>query len=172
MSLIELAKAADLYDRNSIAIAASRWLAGPGASFLRLKRSEVSAIRRVIGECKTSESIHEVLATHLTLLTERRKGSSTWSRTGIDGKTMQQSLFCAMKAGADDPMAGDASDRAAWGRIKLRLDRTLNADEMKNFENHRRTMACFEFLDDLIRHHQASKTKKELTTLWRQPQVS
>ena len=161
MSVAELARAAALYRHEAVAAAARKWLAGPGASFLGLKPSEISSLRRVVTGAATVEKISEKIETHLKALAKRRKGASRWDKVVTGDMTLLDSLLAALKDSAEAACPGPSESDPGWRRVAAHLDRSLAGEQRQLVDSNRRAKACLEFLDYLIRLHQAREHWKE-----------
>lgn len=162
MSLIELARIAGLYDRDAIAAAARAWLAGPGAPFLGLKRSEVAALRRAVMAVSTREEAAKAIISHIQALSKRRKGASRWDRVVAGECTLLDSLLINTLTSTTDAACSHTAELGpAWGRVVTHLNRSLNEEDKQVLDRERQSEASLEFLDDLIRLHQARQYWKE-----------
>jgi hypothetical protein len=161
MSVAQLARIAGLYRREAVATAARDWLTGPGAPFLGLKRSEVSALRRIVAGAGTSEQVTQRIHAHLKALAKRRKGASRWERVGADKLTLLDSLVGAIKNAVASACPGPTELDQAWARVASRLTRSLNSEQQQSLELDLGAKASLEFLDYLVRLHQAREHWKE-----------
>ena len=161
MSVAELARMAGLYRREAVATAARDWLAGPGAPFLGLKRSEVSALRRVVAGAATPEDVAGKIEAHLKALAKRRKGSSPWDRVVTSKLTLLDSLLAAIQDATDAACSGPPARDPDWHRVSNHLARSLAPEEQQRIDLDRRAKASLEFLDYLVRLHQAREYWKE-----------
>jgi hypothetical protein len=161
MSVVELARIAGLYDRGAVAAAARAWLAGPGAPFLGLKRSEVAALRRAVMGAATREEAAKAIINHIQALAKRRKGASRWERAVTGKLTLLDSLVNTLTSATDAACSHTAERGPAWGRVVSHLNRSLSDEDKQALDRERRSKASLEFLDDLVRLHQARQYWKE-----------
>lgn len=161
MSAADLARIAGLYRGEAVAKAARDWLAGPGAPFLGLKPSEVSALRRIVAGAITEDEVIQRIEAHLKALSVRRKGASRWGRAGTDKLTLLDSLIAAIRSATETACSLLPERDSDWARVHSHLRRLLSSDEQQSLELERGGKASLEFLDYLVRLHQAREHWKE-----------
>ncbi|HLJ26491.1 MAG TPA: hypothetical protein VKY85_07260 [Candidatus Angelobacter sp.] len=162
MNELALACNARLFDNEVVASAARDWVRGDGASFLRLKPSEVSAMLECVSQCRSMASVIDKLKQHLEGRVERQKGSSPWGRmAGGSKKTTMNSLFdtlnwCVTHA---QPLPGERL--GIPNPVEYRLQKRFQGKEAERFHRTRDYQIAARFLAALARIHQSRQIFKK-----------
>jgi len=156
MRLTGLVAAARLYERDTVAEDARDWVSGPGAAFLRLKPSEVNTLRRIVAGAGSKDEVADQIKDHVTKRTKYKKGTSAWARKVAGDETLLTSLLKALADAANDACAERRSG-SDWSAVRGEIP----DKERAALDRDRHLRASLEFLDHLVRRHQARIFLKE-----------
>lgn len=101
---------------------------------------------------------------HLTRLAARRKGSSRWTLEGNDKLTMLDSLTAAIESAAAEACPRGQISNERWELATTCIETRMGEDAVNAWEAGRRGKASLEFVDYLVRLHQARELWREEKT--------
>jgi len=146
---------ARLYDRAAISAAAAAWLRGPGARLLQLRSSQLAQVRPLLRGASTPDELAATLRHELSNNARRFKGQSPWSQAAPPAPNLLESLISSMLEAAHTSLEGPDTDRERYEVIRQHLRDTLLPGQYAMLEGSLLVMASTDFVDDVLRLHQA-----------------